>query len=221
MASYPTRGQVPWDEALKLYIDATATEANDDQIIGASLVAGELTLFARDGTPIHLGNVQGPQGIQGPKGDQGDPGPQGMQGPQGIQGIQGPTGPDGIQGDPGIKGDKGDQGEQGPKGDPGDTLMVPNAQTSDYTLALSDVSKAVEVTSASARDVTVPTNASVAFPIGTIINVVQMGAGKVTVVPAGGVTLRFASSLTTRAQYSMLSLRKRATDEWVVSGDAE
>jgi hypothetical protein len=94
-----------------------------------------------------------------------------------------------------------------------------SAQTASYTLVLTDGLKAVEVNSASATNVTVPQNSSVAFPVGTAIEVTQLGAGQVTIVAGTGTTLRSASGLKLRAQYSSASLRKRATNEWVVSGD--
>lgn len=111
---------------------------------------------------------------------------------------------------------KGDKGDTGPVA----TTISKNAQTTAYTLAVADAGKVVEVTSASGVTITVPTNASVAIPVDTIVYVCQMGAGQVTIAPAGGVTLRYASSLTTRAQYSTLLLRKRDTNEWVIGGDA-
>ena len=64
-----------------------------------------------------------------------------------------------------------------------------------------------------------PPNASVAFPVGTVIEIVQYGAGQITIAPGAAVTLRNPSSLTTRAQYSTIGLRQRAANEWVVSGD--
>lgn len=87
-----------------------------------------------------------------------------------------------------------------------------------YTLALTDRGKVVEFTNASAVALTVPTNASVAFPVGTTIGILQYGAGQVTISGAG-VTLRSANGLKTALQYSTVWIRKRATDEWVVSGD--
>ncbi|QXO14417.1 hypothetical protein SEA_FUGAX_39 [Gordonia phage Fugax] len=99
-------------------------------------------------------------------------------------------------------------------------LVTINAQTGAYTLVTTDANKAVEVTSAAAVNVTIPTNASVGFPIGTVIEVDQMGAGKVTIVGASGVTVQSAvATPTSRAQYSALVLRKRAADLWLVTGD--
>lgn len=89
-----------------------------------------------------------------------------------------------------------------------------------YTLALGDAGTVVEFTSASSVTLTVPTNASVAFATGTVIELLQYGAGVVTVSPAGGVTIRSPGGLlAARVQYSSLSLRKRGTNEWVLAGD--
>lgn len=98
--------------------------------------------------------------------------------------------------------------------------LTHTTKTSSYTLALADANAVVEMNSASATVVTVPENVTEAFPIGTVIEIFRLGAGTVTVSPAGGVTIRSAGSLNQlRVQYSSASLRKRATDEWVLSGD--
>jgi len=95
-----------------------------------------------------------------------------------------------------------------------------NAQTgTTYTLVLTDVAKVISMTNASAITLTVPTNASVAFPVGSQILVYQGGAGQVTVAGAG-VTLRSSGSrLKTFNQYAVIGLLKLATDEWVVFGN--
>ncbi|QKY78488.1 minor tail protein [Gordonia Phage Zitch] len=94
-----------------------------------------------------------------------------------------------------------------------------NAQAGAYTLVATDANKAVEVSSASAVNLTIPTDAAVAFPVGTVIEVDQLGAGKVTIVGASGVTVQAPVTPTTRAQYSAVLLRKRAANLWLVSGD--
>jgi hypothetical protein len=84
---------------------------------------------------------------------------------------------------------------------------------------LADNNKLVELSNASAITVTVPTNASVAFPIGSTVNLLQTGAGQVTVSgPAGG-TLNFTPGSKFRTQWSSATLIKRATDTWVLIGD--
>ena len=99
---------------------------------------------------------------------------------------------------------------------------APNTQTASYTAVLTDsasVTSAVEMNVDTANTFTVPPNSSVSFPIGDSINVVQYGAGQSTVTPGSGVTIRAANGLKTRSQYSMITLYKRATDEWVCGGD--
>ncbi|HWU22605.1 MAG TPA: hypothetical protein VN088_13815 [Nocardioides sp.] len=101
-------------------------------------------------------------------------------------------------------------------------ILTATSQTSSYTLALTDAGQLLEMNVASPATVTVtvPANATVAFPVGTVLEIHQYGTGQVTIAPASGVTIRTPSSYTTRAQYSTIRLRKRATDEWVLSGDA-
>lgn len=95
-----------------------------------------------------------------------------------------------------------------------------NTQTGTaYTLALADAGVAVEANNAAAVTLTVPPNTTAAFPIGTLIEVTQVGTGQVTVAAGTGVTLRTSSTLTTRARWSTVGLRKRGVNEWVVSGD--
>ena len=96
-----------------------------------------------------------------------------------------------------------------------------NAQTgTTYTLALTDSGKFVTLSNASAITATIPPNSSVAFPIGTQVNLMQLGAGQVTVAAGVGVTLRSAGSLVkTSAQYAVATALKIASDEWVLLGN--
>lgn len=89
-------------------------------------------------------------------------------------------------------------------------------QTGDYTLVLTDSRKTVEIDSAVDRTVTVPPNSAAAFPVGTVIDVYRANTGEVNIVAGAGVTLQNAGSIT--SQYGTITLRKRATDEWVLSG---
>jgi hypothetical protein len=94
-----------------------------------------------------------------------------------------------------------------------------NAQAASYTAVLGDANKFVEMGVGSANTFTVPANSSVAFPIGSTINVIQTGSGQTTITPEGGVTINGTPGLKTRAQWSAVTLVKRATDTWVAFGD--
>ena len=94
-----------------------------------------------------------------------------------------------------------------------------NAQTASYTLVLADKNKIVEISNASANTLTVPPNSSVAFPVGSQINVLQTGAGQTTITAGAGVTINGTPGLKVRAQWSYVTLIKRATDTWVAVGD--
>lgn len=95
-----------------------------------------------------------------------------------------------------------------------------NAQTgTSYTLVLGDAQNYVSMSNAAANTLTVPTNASVAFPTGTEIVIQQVGAGTTTI---GGAGITFQSAgglLDLNLQYSACTLIKKATDTWTVIGD--
>lgn len=96
-----------------------------------------------------------------------------------------------------------------------------NTQTASYTLVVGDAGKTVEMNVASANNLTVPPNSSVAFPVGTVVEVCQIGAGQTTIVAGSGVTVQTPETLVMTGQWSTVSLRKRATDTWVLAGDVE
>lgn len=100
-----------------------------------------------------------------------------------------------------------------------------NAQTgTTYTFVASDsYNTVVTLSNASAIAVTIPTNATTAFPVGTVLNFAQTGAGQVTVSGAGGVTITSvgatAATPKTRVQYSAGSAIQTAANAWLVIGD--
>jgi len=97
---------------------------------------------------------------------------------------------------------------------------IENAQTgTTYTLVAADAGKMVTLTNASAITLTIPTNASVAFPVNTRIDLLQYGAGQVTVGGAGVTINSSGAKLKLTGQYSGASLWKKATDTWVLIGD--
>jgi len=100
-------------------------------------------------------------------------------------------------------------------------ILTSNATTA-YTLALTDDGRTVAMSSASGNEVLIPANASVAFDVGTVIAITRDGAGITTVKAATtGVTLNGTAggSGLIDAQYSGLSIVKRATDTWIAYGN--
>jgi hypothetical protein len=99
-------------------------------------------------------------------------------------------------------------------------LIVTNRQTASYTLVLGDADKLVEMNNASANNLTIPLNSSVAFATGTQILLAQYGAGQTTIVATSGVTIRSnGAKLKLNAQYSGATLIKIDTNEWYLFGD--
>lgn len=95
-----------------------------------------------------------------------------------------------------------------------------NAQTGTaYSLVFADEGKVVTLSNASAITLTVPPNGSVAFDIGTIIDLIQTGAGQVTVAQGSGVTVNATPGLKFRAQHSGATLLKTDTNTWQINGD--
>ena len=77
----------------------------------------------------------------------------------------------------------------------------------------------IEINAAGGTTLTVPLNATTAFPVGTSIDILQVGAGQVTVAGAVGVTINSTPGLKLRTQWSSATLFKRGTDLWVLMGD--
>jgi hypothetical protein len=131
----------------------------------------------------------------------------------GSAGATGPTGPIGATGP---------SGPTGPSGAGG--VEAVNAQTgTTYTFVLTDRDDLVTASNASAQTYTIPLNSSVAFPTGSLVNLIQIGTGQVTVQGAGGVTVLStggtAATPKTRVRYSVMTLIKAGTDTWYATGD--
>lgn len=93
------------------------------------------------------------------------------------------------------------------------SLRPENIQTASYTMQLTDAGGVINMNNTSTATLTVPTNASVAFPTGTIIWVYRQGSANVTLQGDAGVTL---SATGTMSAGEELYLRKRDTNSWVV-----
>jgi hypothetical protein len=162
----------------------------------------------------------GLQGPSGPQGVQGNPGATGIgiQGPTGVDGLMGPSGP-AVPGATGPIGQTGATGPIGPTGPIGDfsVSQIINNQTSTYSAVLSDRGKLITFSSATAVTFTVPSTAG--FPIGSRIDVVQLGLGQVTVTVSGSYTLLSSNGFKLRFPYSRAALTLVTNTQWVLSGD--
>jgi hypothetical protein len=87
------------------------------------------------------------------------------------------------------------------------------------TLSKSDSGKYLRFTSGSSVSVNLPPQSDVRWDADVEIVIEQAGAGQVTIVAGSGVTIRTSSTLKTNAQYSAISLKRVALNEWVCGGD--
>ena len=104
------------------------------------------------------------------------------------------------------------------------SFTIGTANTTDYTAVSADQYQVLEVMNkATAINFLIPTNASVAFPIGTVLNVLNIGAGACTIkaVTAGTTTVLSAGATAAQpslGQYKSAACIKTATDTWYVVG---
>jgi len=103
-------------------------------------------------------------------------------------------------------------------------FTVGAAQTADYTAVIADTYQVLELMNkATAIAYKIPTNASVAFPIGTVLTVLNIGAGVCTIsaVTSGTTTILSAGAVAaapTLGQYKSAACIKTGTDAWYVVG---
>lgn len=93
-------------------------------------------------------------------------------------------------------------------------------EETERTLALTDAGDFIVTTSDFTIQVTIPTNANVAFPTGTEIDFIQKGAGALNILGGAGVTLNgvIGGSTAITAQWGGATIKKIDTDEWVIVG---
>lgn len=98
-----------------------------------------------------------------------------------------------------------------------------NHQTASYTLVLTDDQLTVEMDNTSPTNLTIPPNASVALPVGTLIVIKQYNTGAVTIVLGTAVTGRSSSIGTnqtsgaftsTTGKNTLIVIKQRAVDDW-------
>ena len=103
---------------------------------------------------------------------------------------------------------------------------TPTFATNAYTLVAGDAGKLLLASnSTTAGTINIPTNASVAFAIGTQIHILNVGSGLITAqATTSGTTTVLSTAATAaspkcRAQYSAMTIIKTATDAWYAIGD--
>lgn len=103
-------------------------------------------------------------------------------------------------------------------------FTVGTANTADYTAVLADQYQVLEIMNkATAIAFKIPTNASVAFPVGTAITILNIGVGVCTIsaVTSGTTTILSGGAVPaapTLAQYKSAVCIKTGTDAWYVVG---
>lgn len=127
--------------------------------------------------------------------------------------VLGPTGPTGPTGAASTV--------TGPTGATGSFALAQtvNDKTANYTLLTADAGKLITVTSATGKTITV--DGSLDLSVGQRIDLLQMGAGQVTVSASSPATVNGTPGLKLRAQYSGASLVCTGTDAYVLVGDTE
>lgn len=109
-------------------------------------------------------------------------------------------------------------GTQTKQGVPSLTTII--QKTDSYTLSsLSERDSMIEFSGQSGMTVTIPSDSSLDFPVGTSLDVLQTASGQVTIAGAQGVTVAATPGLKLRTQWSSATLVKRAANTWVVMGD--
>ena len=104
------------------------------------------------------------------------------------------------------------------------SFEVKTAQTTDYTPVSADQYQVlIPMNKATAVNFTIPTNASVAYPVGTVLTVLNIGAGLCTIkaVTSGTTTVLSAGATAaqpTLAQYKSAACIKTGTDTWYIVG---
>jgi hypothetical protein len=88
-------------------------------------------------------------------------------------------------------------------------------QTQNYTPSLLDINRIVVMNVSGEGTLTIPTNAAVPFPIGSVFNIYNISSGLLNIASAAGVTLRNSGKL---ERFREASVRKRGTNEWVAAG---
>ena len=107
-----------------------------------------------------------------------------------------------------------------PAGGGGGGAVAPIGYSASHTLVIGDAEGYLYFTNSASATLTVPPEASVAFPIGTVIYIESAGTGALDIAAGSGVTVNSRGAALTMAwQYAAAQLKKVASDTWTVLGD--
>jgi hypothetical protein len=99
--------------------------------------------------------------------------------------------------------------------------LVVNEAGTTRSVGLADVETMVVSSNAGTVTMTIEPQASVTWAGNPEISFMQGGTGQIILAPGSGVTIRTSRSLNTYAQYSVISIKRLASDLWVCYGDTE
>jgi hypothetical protein len=88
-----------------------------------------------------------------------------------------------------------------------------------YTLVLGDAGDYIQTTSTTAVTITVPPQSSVTWAADTEIYFEQNNTGQITIAAGSGVTINSSETLKSFARYSVLALKRVASDVWTLTGE--
>lgn len=94
-----------------------------------------------------------------------------------------------------------------------------NALSSSYTITFDDINTIITINSSSATTLYIPANSAVPLPVGTKIDVIQLGTAQITVDGNGYDLSSSTGYKKTASQHSVISLYKINGNEWILSGD--
>ena len=162
----------------------------------------------------------GTSGVSGSSGTSGIDGSSGTSGIDGSSGTSGGAGATGSSGTSGVNGSSGTSGSAGPTGATGDYNLPNSPKSVDYSATGGDEGTLIIFSSGSATNLTIPSNASYPFAVGTQLLITRGGVGEVGVTAASPVIINStAGYLRLTSQYSGGSLVKTDTDTWYLFGD--
>jgi hypothetical protein len=100
-------------------------------------------------------------------------------------------------------------------------FSVTSSAATNITMSAAEVGKYFRTTAATAVGIQIPPQSSVTWPSDTEIMFEQAGAGQITFAGGSGVTINSSETLKSQKQYSVLGVKRVASDTWTLTGDRE